>query len=308
MMEICNSYLAVDIGGTVIKCGLISEHYEVLDRIEFQRPTDDLNVLLSCIDRAIESWKGRFCGIGISLHGPVINDHNGNQICTGEAEYMKNLPFAKIMSDRYGVVCAMENDGNCIVMGEYANGALKGCNCGVAIGLGTAIAGGIIVNGELLKGAHSFSGEFSFMYYNRNLNVVDGILAFNAGANILRKNVIRRKNLPDNIKINGYDIFAMAREGDEQVIEAIREYAKIIAQLIWDVQAIIDPEVIAIAGGISEQPLLLQLIQEEYDKLSDLFVHSPYPCPPHANIVVAKYNKNANLIGAVYNCRKRFEK
>ena len=111
---------------------------------------------------------------------------------------------------------------------------------------------------------------------------------------------MRAKNLQTKEKYCGEEIFEMANQGNQQVLNALDEYCMNLAVQLYNIQTIFDPEKIAIGGGISAQPLLIERIDEQYQKLFvDFLPVRPVP------IVSCMFRNDANLIGAYYELRKK---
>ena len=94
----------------------------------------------------------------------------------------------------------------------------------------------------------------------------------------------------------GIEIFDMANAGNELVIEGINQFCKEVATQIFNIHIIFDCEKVAIGGGISAQPLLIELIQKNLD---DIFDHLGFDVV-RPQIVPCYYRNDANLIGALY--------
>lgn len=298
-----NHYFAVDIGGTAVKYALISPDYRILEKNSFPTPYDTAQTLVDSIFRAAEPFRGMLAGVGVSVPGTINDDEDGTVHRGGSLTYMDGVPLGRILSETFGLPCAVENDGKASALGEYANGALTGHRSGVVMVLGTGVGGGIVLDGKLWKGIHCFAGEFSYLNPTSTVQTIEQMFGHLGGASGLRSAVLRHKGLPPETMLSGYEIFSLANSGEEAVIAGIREYAAGLAIQIYNLQAILDPEVIAIGGGISSQPLLLQLIREELDRcygqLPDVLM------PPRATVVAAKNGNDANLLGAAYRCAQR---
>lgn len=106
-----------------------------------------------------------------------------------------------------------------------------------------------------------------------------------------------------NITLSGEEIFALAKEGNEAVLRALEKFCERIALQIFNMQVILDAEKVAIGGGISAQPLLLETIQKKFDEIYDC-----YYVPVHRPIItVCQFYNDANLIGAYYQFQTTFE-
>lgn len=87
-----------------------------------------------------------------------------------------------------------------------------------------------------------------------------------------------------------------ANKGNEKVIKGIDAFAKEVATQIFNVHIIFDCEKVAIGGGISAQPLLIELINKNLDEIYEHLGFDVY----HPEIVACKFRNDANLIGALY--------
>lgn len=97
--------------------------------------------------------------------------------------------------------------------------------------------------------------------------------------------------------IDGIEIFRLADEGDERILAMLEEYAQITAVQLYNLQAILDVEAIAIGGGISAATRLMDLI---HDKLQAIFgAEAHHNLPPRMPVLVpCEFRNDANLIGA----------
>lgn len=73
--------------------------------------------------------------------------------------------------------------------------------------------------------------------------------------------------------MNGHQVFVWANEGDTEVCEALDAYTYRLAMQFFNLQSLFDPDVIAVGGGISAQPLLFQYIEKIWT-----IWNSIYPC------------------------------
>lgn len=98
--------------------------------------------------------------------------------------------------------------------------------------------------------------------------------------------------------LDGRKIFELAREGNEGVIQAIDDFTRPIARLIYNLQVLYDPEKIAIGGGISRQPLLFERIQKNLDRIYEQ-MKLPVIIGQKAEVVSCRFLNDSNLIGAL---------
>jgi predicted NBD/HSP70 family sugar kinase len=93
-------------------------------------------------------------------------------------------------------------------------------------------------------------------------------------------------------------VFAALAAGNPKALEMFNAYGRQVAQIILNVQAVMDLNVVAIGGGISAQPRVVPMIQQQYDALLEQLpmIRDTLSQP---RIVAAKFHNQANLIGAL---------
>ena len=146
----------------------------------------------------------------------------------------------------------VNNDGKCCALGEYAAGALRGTSVGVVLAIGTGIGGGIVIDGRVLRGANCFAGEFSFLRNDVQAPVsMENIFAGTGGWRALAEMVLAEKGLKDDGTVDGRKVFEWIADGDVDAQRGLDRYALMFDNMLVNLQAVIDPEVFAIAGGIA---------------------------------------------------------
>ena len=108
--------------------------------------------------------------------------------------------------------------------------------------------------------------------------------------------VAEAKGIPSE-ELDGVKVFKMIEDGDETVRGVLRKFARNVARIICNIQIIIDPERVVVGGGISTQPLLIEMIREEARKAMKLFTWVDMPVP---EIEPCRFFNDSNLIGALY--------
>lgn len=149
----------VDIGGTNVVIGLVTENGDVSDVKKFQtKDFNDYRKLIDALSVYIKSFKDE-CIEGIGIGAP-----NGN-FYKGTIEYPANLPwkgitpFAAELTEKCGSKVFLTNDANAAAIGEMCFGAAKGKKDFIMITLGTGVGSGIVINGNLVLGSNGMAGE-----------------------------------------------------------------------------------------------------------------------------------------------------
>lgn len=290
-------YLAIDVGGTYVKYALITKEGHI--HLKDKKPTvmDTLDIFLDSLVSIYESVKETELIEGIALSMPgLIDGDTGFMYTGGNILCIKNINIVELMEQRCKVTVTVENDAKAAALAELWSGSLKECKNAVVMVCGTGIGGAIIQNRKILRGTHFMAGEFSYtMTEGKKEYQLENTFAANAGIKALIQYVSEETgSSPETL--NGELIFKMANEGEVKVLLGLKRYIQQITVQINNYQYILDPEVIAIGGGISVQPLFIQLIREELKKINEVYPWS-LPIP---QVTVCKYFNDANLIGAVY--------
>lgn len=294
-----DNYLVLDIGGSAIKyaCGNLDGTLSMQQ--EVPTPYGSLEELIDCIDclkKKIDNAKG----IAISMPG-VIDTKNGIAFTGGALQYIKDTLLVELLEKKCGVPVTIGNDAKCAGLAELGFGALKGVQEGLVLVLGTGIGGCVIVNGKVHGGKNFTAGEVSCI---RTIANTDGNREFEFCARNGRFGLLKRvqEQLETKQEFNGKEIFAMACDGNEKVLKALEIFSDEIAAQIFNFQALLDFSKVAIGGGISKQPLLLEYINKSLDKV---FSYSGHPLI-QPEVVACKYFNEANLLGALYQFKDTF--
>jgi len=291
-------YLALDIGGSAIKYALVDEEVKLTCKGKEKTPMDTIENFVEVVGKIYDIFADEIEGMAISMPG-VIDSKKGFAFHGGSLGYIEDCNVIETLEKRCQTKIHIENDGKCAALGEFWKGSLKGCNDGIVIVLGTGIGGGIISNGKLVKGNHFSAGEFSFIRTNSEApSDYHNFFGFQNGVNSLISGVATKKNILSR-ELDGIKVFEMANKGDRDVLEVLDKYCEGIALEILNLQNILDPEKVAIGGGISEQPLLIKNIVDNIEK-----IHNSSPRNNiHPKVVQCTFNNDANIIGAIYNYR-----
>ncbi|SDC23129.1 transcriptional regulator [Pelagirhabdus alkalitolerans] len=291
-------YLAIDIGGTYVKYGLVTEEAAILESSKEKTPRD-LEALLSLI-KSISQQFSNYEGIAMSAPGAVADE--GVIYGYSALPYIHGPNMKELISERTGVPVFIENDANCAGYAEVWKGSAKGKSDVLVMVIGTGIGGAIIKDGLIHKGAHLHGGEFGYMLLNNDIGQIEGVWSETASTYALVKHVAKQKNLdPDHV--SGEEVFQWAQDGDEVSIKAIERFYKLLALGIYNLQYVYDPEVILVGGGISARDDLIDQINKRIDQiLEKVEVAKVKP-----KIDICHFKQNANLLGAVQGYRKRIE-
>ncbi len=275
-------FLGIDLGGTNIAVGVVDEDYRILaKRSEKTRvPCSDGEIVDQLSAVALEALKDAGCTmddipfIGIGSPGTVNRD-------TGIIEYsnnlhFKNLPLKKLLEERFHKKVVLENDANAAAFGEYKAGALKGAKNALAITLGTGIGSGIIIDGRIYAGGNFAGGEMGHTVIVANGRLctcgrrgcweayasATGLIHLTREAMQKDRDTVMWKIAGGNLeKVNGRTAFDAMRAGDAAGRDVVHEYVGYLACGLTNCINILQPDILCIGGGISNEgePLMRAL-------------------------------------------------
>lgn len=289
-------YLAIDIGGSAIKYALLDENVNFIERGDAPTPLESIDEFVKSISTLYNKYNN-VSAIAISMPG-IIDPQKGFAYTGGVLSYIKNMNIVEILQEHCKVPIVIGNDAKCAAYAEVGYGSLKDVNDAVVIILGTGIGGCLIKDRKVHNGKNFAAGEFSAI----KTNIEKGYENSQHWCNINgRYGLLQlvQNNLQTDTNYNGKEIFEMANNGNQKVIDAIDKFCENIAMQIYNLQAIYDPEKVAIGGGISAQPLLMELIEKNVDKVTKASIALGLPI--HKAVVVpCKFRNDANFLGAYY--------
>ncbi len=291
-------YICIDIGGTSIKYGVLSEKGEIfIDGTVSTKVTEKENFILSDVKKLIRNILDEYGnyeikGICVSTAG-VVNPEKGEIAYAGPTiPKYTGTKIKEELEKEFSISCEVENDVNCAGLGEYWKGAGKGSKSMVCLTIGTGIGGSVILDGKLLNGIGYTAGEIGYMDVNGSY--IQNI----ASSKYLVEKVQKKKEEKEGITdaITGVDIFELAKKGDEICIAGINEIISNLAVGVRNIIYLLNPEVIVIGGGITAQKEYLEeKIRKEVNDgmISDMFRKT--------RIELAQQGNQAGLLGALYN-------
>ncbi|WP_296876988.1 ROK family protein [Thomasclavelia sp.] len=294
------NYLVLDVGGSAIKYALMNDDLEMLEKGKVPTPKDSLAAFKNAVKDLYEKYQDQVDGIAMSLPG-LINKQTSKVQVPGALLYNQDADILAQLQSVTTKRFAIENDAKCAALCEVEYGSLKGTDVGAVCIIGSGIGGGVTIGDKVFTGVHGFAGEFS--YLSTKWDEQDGFNSkwgFDSSALKLVKMI---GNAVGKEEIEGPEAFEYCNNGDKRALEALSKFCDIVAMGLFNIQAFVDPDKIAIGGGISQQPILHEYIQKSLDK-----IYEKMPIPiPQANIVPCAYYNDSNLIGALANYKKIFK-
>ncbi len=204
--------------------------------------------------------------IGIGLPGFV--DHAGVLVQAPNAPGLVGLDVAGILGARSGVPVVVDNDANCAAWAMYRHD-VPAATTVIGIMLGTGIGGGLVINGELLRGRHGFAGEVGHMIVD-----ADGprcpcgqrgcweVWASGQGLGRLARAAAVAGEIPELVlahgpDLTGPDVTAAARRDHPEGLGLLERHAGWVAVGLVGLINLLDPDAVVLGGGITADADLL---------------------------------------------------
>ena len=280
--------LAIDFGGTQVKSALVSEEFAIEKSLPTQSSPQTLNQAIDVIDHIVTSVEAKLSGIAISVPG-TVDTEEGVIYHGGLLRYFHGFRIKEVLEAKYHLPVMALND---------ATGHLQAVTNGAALVLGSGLGGGLIINGKLFQGSHFQAGELTFILPVQMEKVEPSLMR---GVTLSAVGLITKINevLGNSDLKNGLAAFEAINVGDKMVYPLFESYCRNLAITILNLQTIFDMETFVIGGGISAQPILIEEVNRQFDKVHHEidFIGKIIKRP---KIVACHHHNGANLIGAAY--------
>jgi predicted NBD/HSP70 family sugar kinase len=199
------------------------------------------------------------------------------------------------LRERLGPSLAVENDINLAALGEQAHGVGKGVPNFVFVSVGTGIGMGIVIDGQLHRGARGAAGEIGFLPLGDAEAAGEetnkrrrGSLESVASADAM---VANARRLGMRNVVTAKQIFESARENNKPALAAVRAEAEHLANAVAAVASVLDPELVVLGGGMGRNgDLLIAPMSKQLEKLL------PLRPPP---LMVSALGDDAVVLGAL---------
>ena len=252
---------------------------------------------IDVIDHIVTSVEAKLSGIAISVPG-TVDTEEGVIYYGGLLRFFHGFRIKEVLEAKYHLLVMALNDGKAAALAELATGHLQGVTNGAALVLGSGLGGGLIINGKLFQGSHFQAGELTFILPVQMEKVEPSLMR---GMTLSAVGLITKINevLGNSDLKNGLAAFEAINVGDKMVYPLFESYCRNLAITILNLQTIFDMETFVIGGGISAQPILIEEVNRQFDKVHHEidFIGKIIKRP---KIVACYHHNGANLIGAVY--------
>jgi len=303
--------IGIDVGGTKVLGGVVTDSGEILATARRDTPREGGRALTEAIANVATelSQKHTVDSIGISAAGFISSDRQ-TMLATPNISNWNGVNLVNELTEILQKKVVLENDANAAAWGEFKFGAGRGRNDLMMLTLGTGVGGGLILDGNVFRGAFGIGAELGHMrlipdgqlcgcgirgcleqYASGSALMRHAREAIDASPFLARNLLERGDGTIEGLK--GQHITDAARDGDPVAIAAFNTMANYLGAGIASLCAVIDPSCIVLGGGVIDAgELFLTPTREAALRLIPFSGKHPYP-----EIVAAELGNHAGLVG-----------
>jgi len=261
--------VGVDLGGTKMLVGVVGPEREILysDR-ELSGGQSEEQLIETLVREVREALDARPDVLAVGLGIPCTIDRVRGVAITAVNLPITNVPIRERLQAELPVPVSIDNDANCAALAEHRFGAAKGTRNAVMLTVGTGIGGGLIIGGELYRGATGAASEPGHMVIDVDGPPCQGncpnrgcLETFASGTALARDGLEAARKAPDSAlgralaegrEIEGKTVTDAANDGDEAAVAVVREAGRRLGAGLAGLANIFEPEVIVLGGGVAK--------------------------------------------------------
>jgi predicted NBD/HSP70 family sugar kinase len=222
-----------------------------------------------------------------------------------DPERTNPIPLAQVISDQFGIPCKIDNDVKSATRAEMRWGIGLDSSNFLYINVGTGIAAGMVINGQLIRGCHFNAGEVGHVRVGVPVGVkcscgridcVESIasgIGFDRCARLLSDKYQTSLHIPNvgGERVSVKEVFQLYEQEDPLCRVLVNQAAEALANLIMNLVRMTDPDTVVLGGGVVADGFLLELVENYLHPVTMRFVKN--------GVVLTKLNPEfAGLLGA----------
>lgn len=234
---------------------------------------------------------GRLRGVGLSLPGPV-DIASGSVVRPSRMPGWNRFPVAAWLEERFGVPAAVDNDANCMAVGEHTV-RLDGNAQTIMVKIGSAIGAGVMAEGRLYRGATGAAGDITHIRIDAGAGIPcscgnTGCLETVAsGAALVR--ILRERGADVS---STQDVARLALDGDPLATRTVRRAGDYLGQVLAANVNFFNPDAVYLGGILSTLEQFVAAVRSRlYESCHPLVTE-------HLTIERTRLGADAGLVGA----------
>lgn len=302
--------LALDIGGTKLAAGVVHRGGEVRSFVRAPTKVEEgpdavVERLLDLGRKALASAgqdPGDVAAVGIGCGGPLDPVTGRVQGPPGLPGW-DDVPIVDLVSAAYDRPSCLENDATAAVLGEYRFGSWTGVRHMLYLTVSTGVGGGLIVDGQLFRGAAGNGGEFGHVIIDWNGRICGCgqrgcIEAYASGSSIARRAVeALRAGATSSMRgvslVTAETVSTHAKQGDRLAIQLWDETTAALGRAIAVMVNVVEPQLVVLGGGVTRAGDTL-LVPVRHTALSQAM----RPAGAAARVELSSHGDTVGVVGA----------
>jgi glucokinase len=303
--------IGVDVGGTKIAAAVVDEHGTIVDKVRVDSPATKTEAMEDAIAKAVRDLCRQHDveAVGVGVAGFI--DVARSTVLFAPNVAWREEPLKAELEARVDLPVVVENDANAAAWGEFQFGAGHDVDDLLLVTVGTGVGGGLVLDGELYRGAFGIAAEIGHMrvmpggrlcgcgnrgcweqYASGTAMMREVHEVARAGSPMTAGMLERAGGVVDDI--TGQMVTQAAREGDAFAQEMVDQVGRWLGEGIATLAAILDPASVALAGGVAEAgELLLRPVEDAFRGSLTGRGHRP-----QLDVRKAQLGDQAGMIGA----------
>lgn len=290
--------IGVDFGGTKIEAAALGASGDILARLRLPNPGGyraAIDTVRELVD-AVEAQAGPCGSVGVGIPGSV--SPRTGRIRNANSVWLNGEDFGGDLQAALGRPVRLANDANCMALSEAVDGAAAGAKVVFGAILGTGCGGGVVIDGRLVEGANGIAGEWGHTPLPWPTDRYKAPPCWCGRTGCLETYISGKAFEADYTRSTGRKrtaplILEDARRGDRWARESLDRYVDRLGRALAVIADIIDPDVIVLAGGMSNVPELYERVPEAVKLyvFSDIWTSS---------VVQAQHGDSSGVRGAAW--------
>jgi predicted NBD/HSP70 family sugar kinase len=239
--------LGIDLGGTKIHAGVVSSTGSILgEGRHLTEASKDADTVVGNMVRAAQAAMEDagvkttdLTGVGVGSPAP-LDIKRGVIINPGNLPSLHGCPVVARLSEALDRLVFLNNDANCFGLAEARFGAAAAVSVCCGLTMGTGLGGFLVIGGELFNGPRGAAAEVWCSPYQG-----DQVEERVSGRAVTRS----YKKLTERV-VGAAEIASLARSGDEDAVEAWREFGAALAAPVSWMCNVVDPDVVVLGGSM----------------------------------------------------------
>jgi glucokinase len=298
--------IGVDIGGSNLRVALADMTGRIIGKwTASTRSTSSPEMVISQIQKGSydllkQAAIPRSSLLAVAAGAPGVTDRRAGVVfSTSYLKGWKNVPFGRLLESALRVPATVENDVKLAAIAENWVGAANGIPDFVFLAIGTGIAAGIFVNGQLVHGADWVAGEVGYLIVPGTPQAPakqgsPGPLESRIGGEGIRRYWLglnsQQKNAGRNHDLSATGIFYHALTGNRRAKAVLEQSARILAFAIYNISTVLNSSLFVLGGGVGTNGPLLAATRR---------ILEPYTQPARPKLIASALGADAQLIGAI---------